>query len=431
MKLFLQFIVDGLKPSLRGGPLYWTWMLFLLALMCVTAWNYTDQWNHGLVITGLSDQVSWGFYIANFAFFVGIAAAAVLLVVPAYIFHRQDVKAVVLIGEGLAVAAVLVAMGFVSVDIGRLDRAWHVIPFIGRFNWPSSMLAWDIVVLNGYLLLNLAVPMYILFKHYQGKEPDIRRYFVFVVIAMFWAISIHTVTAFLFSSNISRPFWHTSLLAPRFIASAFTAGPALMIIVLQVIRRFAEYPIKQSVIDMLALIMTVAMQINLYFVGVELFTDFYNETDHAASIHYLFLGLEGFDALTRWIWMALTFNITAVILLMIHKTRTNMFTLNIACVLGFTGIWIEKGMGLVVTGFIPSPLGEIFEYTPTLQELGVSAGIYALGAFVFTILAKGGIAIELGHVRSSMYSVNIDDHPAGDRHTDDSIPAQPVSIGGK
>lgn len=398
MRLFYRFLIDGLKPSLQGGPLYWLWMLFLVVLMGITGWNYAEQWDQGLVITGLSDQVSWGFYIANFAFFVGIAAAAVLLVVPAYIFHRQDVKSVVLIGEGMAVAAVLVAMGFVSVDIGRLDRAWHVIPFIGRFNWPSSMLAWDIIVLNGYLLLNLAIPMYILFKHYQGKEPDIRRYFVFVVIAMFWAISIHTITAFLFSSNISRPFWHTSLLAPRFIASAFTAGPALMIITLQLIRRFSAYPIKQSVIDMLALIMTVSMQINLYFVGVELFTDFYNETEHAASVHYLFLGLDGFNALTSWIWTALVFNIIAVVLLMVHKTRKNMFTLNITCVLGFIGIWIEKGMGLVVTGFIPSPLGEIFEYSPTMRELGVSVGIYAFGAFVFTILAKGGIAIELGHV---------------------------------
>ncbi len=398
MKLFFRFLIDGLKPSLRGGPIYWSWMLFLMILMGITAWNYTDQWNKGLVITGLSDQGSRGAYIANFAFLDGIAAAAVLLVIPAYIFHRQDVKSVVLIGEGLAVAAVLVAMGFVSVDIGRLDRAWHVIPYIGRFNFPNSMLAWDIVVLNGYLLLNLAIPMYILFKHYQGKEPDIRRYFFFVVLAMFWAISIHTVTAFLFSSNISRPFWHTSLLAPRFIASAFTAGPALMIITLQLIRRVTDYPIKQSVIDMLALIMIVAMQINLYFVGAELFTDLYNETEHAASMHYLFLGLDGFNALNNWIWTALVFNITAVILLMIHKTRTTMFTLNIACVLGFIGIWIEKGMGLVVTGFIPSPLGEIFEYSPTLKELGVSVGIYALGAFVFTILAKGGIAIELGHV---------------------------------
>jgi len=392
--------MDGFRPSLRGGWLYWLWMLFLLALMGVTVWNYTDQWNQGLIITGLSDQVSWGFYIANFVFFVGIAAAAVLLIIPAYIFHRKDFKSVVLIGESLAVAAVLVAMGFVLVDLGRLDRVWHAIPLLGRFNWPASILAWDIVVLNGYLLLNIAIPMYILFKHYQGKEPDIRRYFFFLVLTMFWAISIHTVTAFVFSSNVSRPFWHTALLAPRFIASAFVAGPALMIIILQLIRRLTAYPIRQSIITMLALILTVSMQINLFFTASELFTDFYTETGHAASIHYLFLGLNGFTALTTWIWMALTFNIIAVILLMVHKTRANMVTLNIACVLAFAGIWTEKGMALVVTGFIPSPLGEIFEYTPTLQELGVSVGIYALGAFVFTILTKCGIAIELDHFTS-------------------------------
>jgi len=395
---FFRFIKDGLGTALRGGPNYWLWMGLLLLLMGVGGWNYADQWDRGLVITGLSDQVSWGFYIANFAFFVGIAASSVLLVVPAYIFHRKDVKSVVLIGEGMAVAAVLVSMVFVTVDIGRLDRFWHVIPFLGRFNWPNSMLAWDIVVLNGYLLLNLAIPMYILWQHYQGKEPPLRRYFFFVVIAMFWAISIHTVTAWVFSSNVARPFWHTSLLAPRFIASAFVAGPALMIVILQILRRYTVYPIKQSVIAMLALIMTVAMQINVYFVASELFTDFYSETAHAASIHYLFLGLDGFNALTTWIWMALVFNLIALVLLMIHKTRTNMLTLNIACVVGFVGIWIEKGMGLVVTGFIPTPLGEIFEYTPTLQELGVSVGIYALGAFVFTILARAGIAIQLGHI---------------------------------
>jgi Ni/Fe-hydrogenase subunit HybB-like protein len=395
---FRSFIGDGIGASLRGGPLYWLWMLFLLALMAVGLWNYGQQWSEGLVITGLSDQVSWGFYIANFAFFVGIAAAAVLLVIPAYLFHRNDVKSVVLIGEGLAVAAVVVAMAFVLVDLGRLDRVWHLIPLLGRFNFPQSMLAWDVVVLNGYLLLNLAIPMYILYHHYRGREPDIRKYFVFVVIAMFWAISIHTVTAFLFSANVSRPFWHTSLLAPRFIASAFTAGPALMIIILQMIRTFTDYPIRRSVIDMLALIMAVAMQINIYFVIAELFTDFYHPTEHAASIHYLFLGIGGFDALRDWIWTALAFNVVAVLLLMVHATRRNMITLNIACVLGFLGIWIEKGMGMVVPGFIPTPLGEIFEYAPTPRELGVSVGIYALGALVFTILAKGGIAIELGKV---------------------------------
>ena len=395
----LHFLRDGVGAMLRGSRLYWAWLGGLALVFAIGLLAYAGQLRDGLVVTGMSDQVSWGFYIANFAFLVGIAAAAVLLVIPAYIFHRADVKQVVLIGEGLAVAAVLCAMLFVLADLGSPERAWHLIPFIGRFNWPASMLAWDVLVLNGYLALNLALPFYVHYRHWQGREPNLRAYFPLVVVAMFWAVSIHTVTAFLFSANAGRPFWHTALLGPRFIASAFVSGPALIIVVLQLIRRHTDYPVQQSVIDLLALVMAVSLQISLFFVAAELFTDFYNETSHAGSMRYLFFGLQGLHGLRAWIWTALVLNLVAVVLLSIHRTRRAPLTLNIACGLAFAGIWIEKGMGLVVPGFIPTPLGEVFEYTPTLRELAVTLGIWAFGALVFTLLAKASIAIETGRVR--------------------------------
>ena len=377
-----------------GTRYYWLWLTFLTAIFVVGALNYAQQLRYGLVVTGLSDQVSWGFYISNFAFLVGIAAAAVLLVIPAYIFERKDIKSVALLGEGIAVAAVIMAMLFVIVDLGRPERVWHMIPLIGRFNFPLSLLAWDVVVLSGYLLLNLAIPFYILYSKYRGVEPRLNLYFPFVVLAIVWAISIHTVTAFLFSANPARPYWHTALLGPRFIASAFVSGPALMIVIFQVIRKITTFPVKQSVIDLLALIMTFALQINLFFVVAELFTDFYNEGAHSASIRYLFLGLQGFGSLAPWIWIALSFNVIAVIILTIHPLRRKMPMLNIACLLSFLGIWIEKGMGLVVPGFIPTPLGEIFEYSPTSVEFAVSLGIWALGLLIFTLMAKLVVAVE-------------------------------------
>lgn len=401
MNLMIRFVADGVREMLRGSPAYWRWLGLLAVLMAVGVWGYAGQLSQGLVVTGMSDQVSWGFYISNFAFLVGIAAAAVLLVIPAYLFHRQDVKAVVLLGEGLAVAAVLCAMLFVTVDLGRPERVWHMFPVIGQFNWPMSLLAWDVVVLSGYLALNLALPLYVHLCHWRGRQPDLKLYFPVVVIAMFWAVSIHTVTAFLFSANAGRPFWHTSLLGPRFIASAFVSGPALIILLLQVIRRTTRYPVQQGVIDMLALIMTVALQISLFFVVAELFTDFYNETSHAGSIRYLFFGLSGLSKLQPWIWTAIVLNVIAVVILSIHPLRRSTVPLNIACVLAFAGIWIEKGMGLVVPGFIPTPLGEVFEYSPTLRELAVSIGIWAFGALVFTLLAKASIAIETGRVREA------------------------------
>ena len=395
----IQFVFDGVREMFRGPRTYWMWLAALSVIVVFGAWNYSQQLTTGLVVTGMSDQVSWGFYISNFAFLVGIAAAAVLLVIPAYIFDRKDIKEVVLVGEGMAVAAVTMAILFVIADLGRPDRLWHMLPAIGRFNFPVSLLAWDVLVLSVYFLLNLAIPFYVLYSRYQGREPNFKLYFPFVVIAMFWAISIHTVTAFLFSANPARPFWHTALLGPRFIASAFASGPALIIITLQVVRKVTSYNVSQTVIDTLALIMTTALQISLFFVGAELFTDFYNEGAHAASIHYLFFGLGGFSSLRIWIWLALALNLIAVTILMFHPTRRHPVLLNVACVMAFTGIWIEKGMGLVIPGFVPTPLGEIFEYTPTNVELAVAAGIWAFGILVFTLLAKAVIAIELGKVR--------------------------------
>jgi molybdopterin-containing oxidoreductase family membrane subunit len=392
----------------HGPREYWMWLGGLAAVVAFGAWNYSLQLTNGLVVTGMSDQVSWGFYISNFAFLVGIAAAAVLLVIPAYLFDRKDIKDVVLIGEGMAVAAVTMAILFVIADLGRPDRLWHMIPGIGRFHWPISLLAWDVLVLSVYLLLNLAIPFYVLYSHYRGKEPNFRLYFPFVVVAMFWAISIHTVTAFLFSANPARPFWHTALLGPRFIASAFASGPALIIISLQIVRKVTTYHVSQTVIDTLALIMTTALQISLFFVGVELFTDFYNEGAHAASMHYLFLGLGGFASLQSWIWLALLLNLIAVVILMIHPLRRKTLLLNIACVLAFIGIWIEKGMGLVIPGFIPTPLGEIFEYFPTSVELSVAAAIWAFGILMFTLLAKAVIAIKQGKLHDREI-----DQPAG------------------
>ncbi len=394
-----HFIFDAIKELFTGSKRYWSWIGFLLILLAHGVSSYVTQMQSGLVVTGMSDQVSWGFYISNFAFFVGIAAAAVLLVIPAYIFDRKDVKEVVLLGESMAIAAVLVALMFVMVDLGRPERIWHVIPYIGAFNFPDSILAWDTLVLSGYLLLNAATLCYVLFLHYHGKIPTSKLYFAVVVITMFWAISIHTVTAFMFSSNPSRAMWHTSLLGPRFIASAFASGPALIIITLGVIRRLTDYRFSQTVIDILALIMTVALQMTLFFVGVELFTDFYNEGHHGASIRYLFLGIEGLGNLRPWIWAALAMNLVAVSILMLHSLRRDMKWLYTACVLTFFGIWIEKGMGLVVPGFIPTTLGEVFEYSPTATEISIALGIWAFGMLVFTILAKTVVAVELGRLK--------------------------------
>ncbi len=395
----IQFIKDCTKEAFQGSRRYWLWLSCLIAVCLVGAIAYWNQFTNGLIVTGMSDQVSWGIYIANFTFLVGLAAAAVMLVIPAYIFHNQAARSVVLLAEGVAVAACLMCMLFVTVDLGQPLRFWHMIPFVGRLNWPQSMLAWDVVVLSGYLFLNITIPWYITYHRYMGKKPDIRVYFPAILIAIFWAISIHTVTAFLFIGNPGRPFWNTALLGPRFIASAFTAGPAFMVLAFRVIDRETDFKVNTSVQKLLALITAVALQINLFMVGTELFTEFYAPTEHSASAQFLFFGADGQNALVPWIWGALFIEIVAVVILMVHKLRENSNLLAIACVLAIVGIWIEKGMGLIIPGFTPTPLGEVFGYLPTMTESLVSFGIWAFGILVFTILAKVTIKIETDRLK--------------------------------
>ncbi len=391
-----QFVRDALEEVTTGSRSYHLWMGVLTALMCLGAYAYSIQIREGLRVTGMHDHVSWGLYISNFTFLVGVAAAAVVLVLPTYILHDVDFGRAVLIGEAVAVSAVVMAISFVVVDVGGPARLWHAIPWIGFLNWPRSMLAWDIIVLNGYLVLNFLIPLYILLSHYQGKQPDKKKYVPFVMLSIFWAVSLHLVTAFLYAGLASRPYWNNALMGPRFLATAFAAGPALMILILDVIRRKTAFDVGESTIQKLSLVVTVAAQISLIMLMSELFKEFYFPTHHSLSAQYLYFGLDGKASLKPFIWTSVAMVCVATFILTLHPLRNRMGTRNFACVLLFLGILLEKGLGTIIPGFIPEPWGRIDEYVPTWIELTVSLGIWSMGTFVFTVLAKAAIPIELG-----------------------------------
>jgi molybdopterin-containing oxidoreductase family membrane subunit len=394
------FLLSALDSATSGGRRYHLWMGALTAVMLIGAYAYSVQLRYGLAVTGMNDHVSWGLYISNFTFLVGLAAAAMMLVLPAYVLRDVDFGRAVLIAEGVAVGALVMCLAFVVVDIGNPLASWHLIPGIGILNWPRSLLAWDVVVLNGYLLLNLAIPFYILYSHYTGRPPMKRKYVPFIYLSVFWAVSIHMVTAFLLAGLPARPFWNTSLLGPRFLASAFTAGPAFMILLLGFIRSHTEYDIKDITFAKLGMITAVAAQINLVMLGSEIFKEFYFPTHHSVNAQYLFFGLGEHDRLVPWIWTALMLNVSATAILTVHPLRRDRRWLMPACLVLFVAIWMEKGMGLVIPGFVPSPLGEIVEYSPTWVEFGVTAGIWAMGLFVLTVLVKVALPIEMGDLRS-------------------------------
>ena len=399
MKVFKNLVKDSFSHLTKGGRSYHLWMAFLTLLMLIGMFCYYQQLEHGLSVTGMNDRVSWGLYISNFTFLVGVAAAAVMLVLPTYVLKDIDFQQAVLIGEGLAVAALIMCLAFVVADMGGPARLWHLIPFIGVFNFPDSMLTWDVLVLNGYLFINLSIPFYILIKRYQGKTPNPKIYIPGVFISVFWAVAIHLVTAFLYQGLQARPFWNNALLGPRFLASAFAAGPALIILTLAVIRNHTNFKVSDKTIHKISMVVTVAAQINLIMLISELFKEFYAPTHHSESAYYLYFGLHGKTKLVPWIWTAISMNVIATIILTFHKLRNNLKVLYVACALLFIGIWIEKGFGLIVPGFIPGPWGKIAEYFPTAIEIGVTVGIWAMGAFIFSMLARTGIAIETGEIK--------------------------------
>jgi Ni/Fe-hydrogenase subunit HybB-like protein len=556
-KNYFTFLWRCARVALVGDWRYCAW-LGALTLICLLGLNaYAKQFVHGLIVTGMSDQVSWGVYIANFTFLVGVAAAAVMLVIPVYIYNNEELHDLVIFGELLAVAAIIMCLAFVTVDLGRPDRFWHLIPGLGQFNFPGSMLSWDVIVLNGYLLLNIHICGYLLYCRYQGRRPAKWFYIPFVFLAIVWAVSIHTVTAFLYVGLGGRPFWNSSIVGPRFLASAFTAGPALIILAMQVVRRvtatsdagsdaqshpespphgvdsiraatledfgelalhmpqvnsvsiearknllpgamvltaaageallrqgetdnaaffvlqgrvvvkreehgrfritrsvgpgeqfgensalegkprvataIAEEPasilrlpadslrklmqnpqvnriirsrmserlmITDRALMTLRSIVQVSMLINVFLLVNEIFKEFYSRTAHVASSQYLYFGLHGHHALVVWIWVAIVFNLVAMFLLVLPLSKSLKY-LNVACVLAIIGIWIEKGMGLVVPGFIPTPLGEMVEYSPTLNETLVCLGIWAFGLLCYTIFLRMSIPILQGKLSKS------------------------------
>ncbi|MGD8862693.1 MAG: polysulfide reductase NrfD [Myxococcales bacterium] len=396
----VSFMRGCLREIFRWNPRYYALAAFLVVGVAVGGAAYMQQARHGLIVTGLSDQVSWGVYIANFTFLVGLGSACMLLVLPSYVLRDEHASKVTPLSLAVAVAACVAALLFVLVDLGRPDRMFNMLPFGGHFNWPGSMLAWDVVMIPGALALSLGITTYMLFQRYRGQPPGPLLAPVGVLVVV-WAIALHEVTAFLYMANVARPFWHSPLLGPRFLASAFASGPALLLAVFRVVDTFTRLEIPKSVRRLLANVTAAALLVNLMMLGAEVFTEHYRQTASSASAHYLFFGLGEANALVPWIRTAIAMEAVAAILLVFERPRRSTTLVLFACALTVVGVWIEKGMGLVVPGFVPTPLGEVMEYAPTAIETLVSIGIWCFGALVFIILARPAIAVNEGSLRES------------------------------
>jgi Ni/Fe-hydrogenase subunit HybB-like protein len=376
--------------ALKGGKVYWSWVTLLVVIAAIGFIAYLRQWCQGLGITGMGRDVSWGLYIANFTFLVGVAASAVMVVLPHYLHNFRDFGRITIFGEFLAVAAVTMSMLFVFVDLGQPARAFNVLLYPS----PQSLLFWDMIVLGGYLVLNLLVGWKTL-EAERKSEPVHDWVKPLILLSIPWAVSIHTVTAFIYSGLGARPFWFTALLAPRFLASAFASGPSLLILLCLIMRRFAGFDAGTEAIRKVSRIVTYALAIHIFFFLVELFTVFYSGIpEHAAHFRFLLFGLEGKAPLVPWMWLSLCLSWAAFLLLLTPWAQESAGRLGLIAAMVVVSVWIEKGLGLIVTGFVPTPLGGLATYVPTLSEAMITLGVWAFGLLILSGLYRIALSVK-------------------------------------
>lgn len=390
---FFRFLSGCFRIVSTGGRVYYSSIFFLIVLIIWGGLGYADQLQNGLITTNMRDSVSWGFYIGNFTFLVGVAAAAIMLVIPAYIYNWKPLKEIVIFGEILAIVAVIMCLGFIMVDIGKPLHFWHMLPIIGTMNFPDSILAWDFFVLLTYFILNLIIVTHLLYRLFYKKEYNKSFLLPLILFSIPAAIAIHTVTAFLFNALPARPYWNSALLAPRFLTTAFCSGPAILILLFQILRKHTKFEIQDKAIFTIAELMVYSMAIFLFFTVSEFFKEFYSDTEHIVYWKYLLFGIEGNRAIVVYSWASIIMGFTAFLIFLYPKTRKNLTTLNIGAVLIYFSVYFEKGIALIIPGFTPDTLGQYILYVPSHSEIRTAIMIFSSGALLFTIISKITIAI--------------------------------------
>jgi Ni/Fe-hydrogenase subunit HybB-like protein len=378
------------EKAVVGGRRYWAWVGSLLVIMGLAFLAYLHQLDVGLGVTGLSRDVTWGLYIAQFTFFVGVAASAVMVVLPYYLHDYKAFGRITILGEFLAIAAVSMCALFIFVDMGQPMRVLNVM----LYPTLNSMMFWDMMSLGGYLALNAVIALVTLGAERKRVAPP-RWITPVIILSIPWAVSIHTVTAFLYNGLPGRSFWLTAILAPRFLASAFAAGPALLILLCLVMRKVTSFDAGREPVQKLAVIVTYAMLLNVFFILLELFTALYSQIpEHVEHFEFLYLGLNGQAPLAPWMWTSSVLAAASLVMLLVPRLRRREPVLAVTCTMVFASLWIDKGLGLIVGGFVPSPLGAVTRYVPTPTEVLIVLGIWALGFLMVTVFYKIALSVR-------------------------------------
>jgi molybdopterin-containing oxidoreductase family membrane subunit len=344
--------------------------LWLLFLGCAIAPGVYFQ--AGQPGTGLTRDVPWGLYIAQFTFLVGVAASSLVFTLPVHFYRYEPFAPFLLPAECLTIGAVIAAGLFIFVDLGQPSRIWNIL----LHPHPGSLIFWDMAALLGYLALTVLLAWLRWQRQRHGAPPPFRVK-ALLTLSVFWAFSIHTLTAFLYAGLAGREFWHSSILAARFLASAFCSGPAILLLLCLAGKRFLRFVPDPQALRVLLQIVVYAMGLNIFFFLLSCFSVFYGQIPaHTAPYGAL-------DSSPLPAWCAALACVS--FLLLAFSAACRPFLMTPALLLLLLSLWLDKGYLFITGGFRLNPFGRIAPYAPTLPEICTSLSIYACGALVVSI----------------------------------------------
>jgi len=358
-----------IEKALKGNRSYWIWILFLGALVAYGLSAYYQQRWLGLTVTGMGREASWGMYTAQFTFLVGVAASAVMV----SLLHQKELTKTVIIALFMAATATLMSILFAVADMGKPDRVLNIIFFPNL----RSLFFWDLLFLSGYLATTITAGWAMLGAEKKGVPPP-AWVKLLLNLSIPLAVGIFFATAFLFGGLPELSLWVTGVLALRFIASAFAAGMALLILVTLIVKKTTEFDTGKEARERLAMVATYAGVANVLLLGVQVFTTFYSNVP--------------------LLWFSLIAGVISVAILLIPASRQSQQWLVAGCTALVLSVWVDKSAGLLIGGeLFPAPLGSIVTYAPTSTEMFVVAGIWSFGSLLFTALLKVVVAVKAEH----------------------------------
>ena len=403
-------------------------ILGILAIVGFIAWIYQIQ--KGLIVTNMRNPFSWGLYIAMWAFYVGTAAGGLVVSSAIYIFGAKQLKPIAPVASLTAFIFAVAAMLMVLPDLGRPERVFNILLYPN----PKSLLPWDFLVLSTYAVLS-AIYTYVQLRPRIAergitifgktimkrdikadelarlREASERQAKILAPIALPFAILIHTVTAWVLATQLSRPWWYGGLLAPTFIAAALTAGPAVVILASLIVYGFKEelaqtYRLlaKVSAASAAGLLF---MYYNDFLVRwwweagrehdalILVFRDYL--AIHAAEIILLILGI--IILATRYSSVSGLVSGSVIINLGILAHRYllmppayNLIPTRIAVILGYESFeWSYPIAVGEVRGTLMNPepiFVDYWNYVPSPVEITITIGVFAIISFVLLFLLK-------------------------------------------